>query len=41
MGTEAAQLLIAEIADPATMKRNVVVRPTLAVRGSTAPPRVR
>jgi LacI family transcriptional regulator len=41
MGAEAAQLLIAEIADPAAMKRNVVVRPTMTVRSSTAPPRAR
>ena len=39
MGAAAAELLIAEIADPAAMKRNVVVRPTLTVRGSTAAPR--
>jgi LacI family transcriptional regulator len=41
MGGEAAQLLIAEIAEPGALKRNVVVRPTLTVRSSTAPPRGR
>lgn len=39
MGSQAAELLLGEIADPGTARRDIRLVPELVVRSSTAPPR--
>jgi LacI family transcriptional regulator len=41
MGEQAARLLLAEIEDPQAPKQEIKLEPSLAVRGSTAPPRTK
>ncbi len=38
MGSQAAELVLARLDDPTIEPRNVVVEPSLIVRGSTGPP---